>query len=121
MSYTLAIDKENGVIHLTYNGKVNLDIRKRARDEVFQACDEHQLSHALVDMRLAQFEITETGAIEFAQGFKDPRIPPDYRLACVVAPADTTDKIVEIIITLDHINVRYFYNIDEARQWLLAC
>lgn len=124
MSYKLDINKDlsldHGYVHLTYAGTVDLEERKQAKGDVFSACFEHNLHRALVDLRNSDIKMSESDVITFASSFKDTKRPVDYRLAAVIGPENQTENLIEIIISIDGIDVKYFFDIDEAKNWLLA-
>ena len=120
MPYTLTIENQSGFVHLNYNGTVYINERKAARQEVFDACNAHNLSRTLVDMSQSDIQISQTDAINFAATFKGPQLPANYRLACITAPGNQSDALIKIIIAQDGIDVRYFTDKDTALRWLLA-
>lgn len=120
MPHKLLINTEFDFIHLTYSGKVGFTERKTARDEVFQACEDHQLARALVDMRQSDIRMNEKDIVNFAVNFQRAKLLPNYRLACVIGPGNQTESLVETLITLEGINVKYFLSFDAALSWLKA-
>ena len=120
MPYEITIDAERGYLNLHYFGAVRLDDRKSARDEVFALCREHNIAHSLVETQDSDIMMNESDVIRFAAGFENIDLPPNYRLACVVSPDNSGDKLLEIIISLEGINVKYFLRRDEALNWLQA-
>ena len=120
MPHELTINHDNRYVHLIYSGEVDIAERQQARDEVFQACEDHQLARALVDMRNSNIRMSERDVVNFASNFQRAKLLPNYRLACIIGPQNQTENLVEIIITLEGINVKYFMNFDDAEQWLTA-
>lgn len=120
MPHILLINPDPSFIHLTYNGEVDLDGRKLARDEVFQVCEEHQLARVLVDMRDSDIKMSEKDVVQFATGFQRAKLFPNYRLACVVSPHNQIESLLEIMINMEGINVKYFLSFDDALSWLTA-
>lgn len=120
MPHSLKIHHEQGFVHLTYSGEVELEERKTAREAVFQACEDQQLSRVLVDMRDSNIRMTEKDVIRFATSFQRAKAIPDYRLACVVSPHNQTENLMAIMINLEGINVKYFMSMEEAVRWLTA-
>ena len=120
MSYEIVIQHEQGFINLQYSGVVRLQDRKRAREEVFDLCREHHIARSLVETQNSDINMTESDVVHFAVGFENIELPPNYRLACVVSPDGKADKLLEIIISLEGVNVKYFLDRDDALKWLLA-
>ena len=120
MPYIITIDSEQGYLNLQYSGVVKLQDRKQAREEVFELCRQHNIARSLVETQKSDIEMTESDVVHFAAGFENIELPPNYRLACVVSSDSKGDKLLEIIISLDGINVKYFLQREDALKWLLA-
>lgn len=120
MPYQLAINTDAGYVHLTYSGVVDLPERKQAKEAVFNACHENKLHRSLVDLRNSDIKMSESDVITFASSFKNTTLPDGYRLAAVISPDNQTDNLIEIIISIDGIDVKYFFDINEATNWLIA-
>ena len=120
MPHELFINHDLNYVHLTYQGEVDFEERKTARDEVFQACENNGMARALVDMRESNIRMTEQDVVNFATNFQRAMQLPNYRLACVVTPQNQVENLVEIIITLEGINVKYFLSFKDAEYWLTA-
>lgn len=120
MSYQLVVNSNAGYVHLIYTGTVGLDERLQAKDAVIKACFDHNLHRSLVDLRNSDIKMSESDVITFASSFKNTTLPDGYRLAAVISPDNQTDNLIEIIISIDAIDVRYFFDINEASNWLIA-
>ena len=120
MPHELKANLEKGYVHLVYSGTVQLNERKEARDAVFQLCHEHGLSRALVDMHNSNIELTSPGVMAFVNAFLQANLPTNYRLACIAKPNDPIEQLVETLLSIDGIDVRYFYSEPEAIIWLRA-
>lgn len=120
MPYQLTINPDLKAVQLSYSGEVILAERKTARDAVFKACEDHQYARALVDMRNSNIRMSESDVVKFASDFQQAKLPPNYRLACIVSPANQTENLVEIIISQEGINVSYFSTYEQAVKWLTA-
>ncbi len=120
MPFELSINSDLKLVHLVYSGDVVFKERKLARDDVFKACEEHNLSRALVDMSRSNIRMNESDVVRFASEFQKAILPPNYRLACVVSAHNQTENLVQIIISQEGINIRYFSSEAEAMKWLLA-
>jgi len=94
--------------------------RKTAREEVFDLSRKHNIARSLVEAHESDIKMSESDVVHFAAGFDNRELPPDYRLACVVATDTKDDRRLEIIISLDGVNVKYFLERDAALMWLLA-
>lgn len=120
MPYEIIVDSELGLVNLKYSGVIQLQDRKKAREEVFDLCREHHLARSLVETQESDIMMSDSDVVHFAAGFENIELPPDYRLACVVSSDGKGDKLLEIIISLEGINAKYFLQRDEALKWLLA-
>lgn len=120
MPYELKANSLLEYVHLIYSGVIDLSERQRAKDEVFAMCFEKNFHRALVDLSNSDIQMNESDAIKFASSFKDMKLPENYRLAGIIGPDNQSDNLIEIIISLEGINVKYFYNFDEAENWLTA-
>lgn len=120
MSYELKARLDSGYVHLVYTGTVHLDEREEARDAVFALCREHALSRTLVDMHNSNIELTSPGIMAFANAFRQANLPANYRLACIAKPHDPIEQFIETLLSMDGIDIRYFYQESEALRWLLA-
>lgn len=120
MAYEICIDSAQGFVNLQYSGTVRLEDRKLARDEVFALCREHNIARSLVETQDSDIMMNASDVVRFAAGFEHIELPPNYRLACVFAPDGRGDKLLEIIISLEGVNAKYFLQRDEALKWLLA-
>ena len=83
-------------------------------------CFEKDLHRALIDLSGSDIQMNESDVNKFASSFKDTALPKDYRLACIIGPDNQSDKLIEIIIALDGINIKYFFNFQESESWLIA-
>lgn len=120
MAYQLHANLKSGYVQLTYSGTIDLAERTKAKAGVFATCFEHNLHRALVDLRSSDIRMSESEIVKFASSFKDKKQPEGYRLAAVIPPENQTENLVEIIISIDGIDVKYFYDFDEAIIWLTA-
>ncbi|MDH5394658.1 MAG: hypothetical protein OEW97_00145 [Gammaproteobacteria bacterium] len=120
MPYEVIANSQLEYVHLTYSGTVDINERKKAKDAVFAMCFERNFHRALVDVSQSNIQMNESDVIKFASSFKDTPLPKDYRLAGIIGPENKSDALIEIIISLDGINVKYFYNFNEAEDWLTA-
>ena len=120
MPYQLKANEQLEYIHLTYSGDVDLTERLEAKDAVFDMCFEKNFHRSLVDLRESNIQMSQSDVVKFAASFKDTKLPKGYRLAGVIGPKNESDNLIEIIISLDGINVKYFYDFQEAEDWLTA-
>jgi len=120
MNYKLTINTELQFVDLIYTGTIQLSTRKQARDEVFNLCRTHKLSRALVDLSKSDIRMSESDAIKFTSAFRDADLPPNYHLACITSSDNRVENLVQTLITIDGINVKYFLDRDEAIAWLTA-
>lgn len=120
MPHQLDVHEQLEYVHLTYSGDVDLAERQQAKDAVFDTCFEKKLHRALVDLRKSNIQMSQSDVVKFAASFKETKLPNGYRLAGLIGPENESDNLIEIIISLDGINVKYFYDFQEAEDWLTA-
>ena len=120
MTYQLKANEQLEYVHLTYSGDVDLAERQQAKDAVFDMCFEKNFHRSLVDLRESNIQMGQSDVVKFAASFKGTKLPNGYRLAGIIGPENESDKLIEIIISLDGINVKYFYDFQEAEDWLTA-
>jgi len=120
MPHELIINHELNFVHLTYTGEVLFDERTEAKAEVFQACEDHNLARSLVDMRNSDIRMSEKDVVKFASSFQRAKLLPNYRLACVIGEHNQSENLLEVMISLEGINAKYFMSFDDAVSWLTA-
>ena len=120
MPYQLTINQQQGYLHLVYTGTIHFDERVEARDAAFELCRLNGYHRTLVDMSASNIEMGQADAVKFAREFEIARLPPNYRLACIIAPGSQSDKIVELLISLNGVNIKYFLVKEDAINWLTA-
>ena len=120
MSCDVMVDQALGMVQVTYHGEVLAEERKAARDWVFQTCKEKSLSRVLVDLRDCTIQMNEKDAISFAANFKHAKDIPDYRVACVFVQRNESESLVEVLITHEGVNIKYFLSPEDATLWLMA-
>ena len=91
-----------------------------ARDEVFSHCQDGIHYRVLVDMSHSDIKMTMDDAINFSKAFEKANLPENYRLACIVSEANAVERIVQTLISIEKINVKYFMEEKQAVRWLLA-
>lgn len=120
MPYTIKTIDDLKYVHLSYYGDVDLAQRQQAREDVFNLIHENNFHRTLVDLTASNILMSESDIIKFANSFKTLNIPDNYRLAGVINSDSHPDSTLEIIVSLDGINVKYFFDKDEAISWLTA-
>jgi hypothetical protein len=120
MPYELTPNSKLEYTHLVYSDSVTLTERQKAKDDVIAMCFENNFHRALVDLRNSDIKMSESDTIKFAASFKQTKLPENYRLACIVDMENQSEDLIEIIITLDGINIKYFINFDDAENWLTS-
>jgi len=120
MPYLLTSNNKLKYSLITYSGSVTIEERQQAKTDGLSNCLEKNFHRALVDMRKSNLNISESDAVNFANSFKYSELPENYRLACLVHNQNQNEDIIETIITLDNINIKYFLDFDEAENWLTA-
>ena len=120
MPYTLNANNEHNYVHLVYSGSIDFPERKNAKDDVIALCFEKGFHRSLVDLRNSDIQMSKSDVVRFAESFKNTKLPDNYRIAGIITPENQTDDLIEIIVTMDGINIKYFFNFDEAQDWLIS-
>ena len=120
MAHQITTDPEKSLIHLVYSGTINLEERGRARDEVFRLSREQGLFRVLVDMSNCDIRMSAKDAVAFASVFRRAGLPPNYRLACIIADSNEAESLIESRVLMGQINIRYFDAAEQAHRWLQA-
>lgn len=120
MPYKLTSNNKHQYSHLIYTGIITIEERQQAKADAFNNCLKQNFHRSLVDMRDSDIKINESDAIKFANSFKDMELPEHYRVACVISSENKIENLIELIIALDGINIKYFLDFDEAESWLTA-
>lgn len=120
MAYRIKANEQLEYVHLIYSGVVELSERLQAKDDVFSMCFEKNYHRALIDVSESKIQMNHADVIKFASSFQATELPKDYRLAGIIGPENKSDSLIEIIISLDGVNVKYFYDFNEAENWLTA-
>ncbi|MDH5407192.1 MAG: hypothetical protein OEZ33_10340 [Gammaproteobacteria bacterium] len=120
MAYDVTVDQELSIVCVSYQGDVTADERKAARDKVFQLCEQQGLFRVLVDLRLCAIKMNEKDAVGFAASFERAKNIQGYRLACVCKQQGEVESLVEVLLTNEGINIKYFLSPEDARMWLTA-
>jgi hypothetical protein len=120
MAYRFELHHSQGYLRLVYDGTIHARERSQARDEAFELCRQNGLRRSLVDMRGCDFRLTPSDAVRFASEFETAKLPPNYRLACIIPPGPADDSMVGSLISLNGVNIKYFHSEQEAISWLTA-
>jgi hypothetical protein len=120
MPYEVTANLELGFVHLRYTGVVDLDTRIKAREEVFELCRKHKLSRSLVETQDSNIEMSVQDISRFATSFKSIGLPQGYHVATMIAPDDKANALLEIIASIEGLNIKVFLNREEAVRWLTA-
>lgn len=118
MAYELNFNSE--YVYLKYTGVIDFSERKQAKDDVINLCFEKGLHRSLVDLRLSDIKMSKADVINFAASFEKINLPIDYRLAVIIGIDNQTENIIEVMIGVDGISVKYFFEFEEAESWLTA-
>ena len=120
MAYQIKANETLEYVHLIYTGIVEFSERLQAKDDVFAMCFDKNYHRALVDVSGSKIQMNHADVIKFASSFQNMKLPKDYRLAGIIGPENKSDSLIEIIISIDGVNVKYFYDFNEAENWLTA-
>ena len=118
MPYELNSNTE--YVHLQYSGTVEFAERKQAKSAVIDLCFEKDLHRSLVDLRYSDIKMSKSDAINFAASFEKINLPDNYRLAVIIDLDNQNENIIEVMITVDGISIKYFFDFEEALNWLTA-
>jgi len=120
MSYVINPNLELEYIHITFSDTVTFDERKKAKAEVISLCFDNNFHRSLIDLRESNVQMSKSDVVKFASSFKNTALPENYRIACVVSTNNQSENLIEIIISQDGINVKYFLNFKDAQDWLTS-
>ena len=120
MPHSLTTDNEFKFAHLVYSGSIDFKERNQAKDEVFALCFKEGFHRSLIDLRDSDIQMSKSDVIKFAESFKDTTLPDNYRVAAVITPENQSDNLIDIIVNMDGINIKYFFNIEDAKNWLTS-
>jgi len=118
MAYEL--NTTDNYVYLNYSGTIDLEERKRAKQEVLNLCYESNLNRSLVDLRNSNVQMSRTDVHNFAESFKLETLPKNYRLAVLISLENQTEDLLNVLIRLEGVLINYFFEYDEAENWLLA-
>ena len=118
MPYELNSNSE--YVYLKYSGTIEFSERKKAKNDVINLCFEKGLHRSLVDLRFSDIKMSKSDIINFAASFEKINLPDNYRLAVIIDPDNQTENIIEVMIAVDGISVKYFFEFDDAEGWLTA-
>lgn len=121
MPYTLHINTAANILELHYDGVIKLQDREQARSEFFALCKQHHLTRGLIEMQDSDISMTEDDVIKFTLSFKNMDLPAGYRMAGVIKHDDKADRLMELLLSLDGMDTRFFLSRDDAFKWLTAC
>ena len=107
-------------VYLKYSGTIDLEERKKAKQDVINLCYERNLNRFLVDLRNSNVQMSRTDVHDFAGSFKQETLPENYRLVVLVSLENQTKDLLNALIRLEGVLVNYFFKFDEAENWLLA-
>ncbi len=120
MPHELKIDHERGFVHLRYTGVVAVEERVQARTNVFDTIKETGFHRSLVETQDSSITMSREDIIRFATSFKEIEFPKNYHVATVIKPGDDVDTLVEMVASIDGLNIKVFLEPDEAIDWLTA-
>lgn len=120
MAYELSADLERGFVHLRYSGVVGVDERLQARMDTFDLIREQGYHRTLVETQNSNIVMSREDIVRFATSFKEIELPENYHVATVIKPGDDVDTLVEMVASIDGLNIKVFLDPEEAIDWLTA-
>lgn len=120
MLHKLFYDPDTKCVYLQIEGSVtNARIRKIA-PEVASLCKEANCNRLLNDMSSATIDVSFAELFESPQIMEESRIPPTLKRALVVPHSFKDFRFLETVSRNRGHNLRVFYDINEAKKWLLT-
>ncbi|MGW8246513.1 MAG: hypothetical protein ACWGOV_00260 [Acidiferrobacterales bacterium] len=119
MAFDVKVNHEQGFVHLVYSGDVEIEERKKARDEVFAVRKHYDLTRCLVETQNSNMRLSTKDIIHFANTFPDD-LPPDYHVAVVAGQDADVDTLIENLASTAGLRIRAFKDRDAAIRWLTA-
>jgi hypothetical protein len=119
MTFDLTVDHDQAFIHLVYSGDVDIDERKKARDEVFAIRKQYDLTRCLVETQNSTMRLSTKDIIQFANSFPAD-LPPDYHVAVVAGMDADVDTLIENLASTAGLRIRAFKDSGSALKWLMA-
>lgn len=120
MAYELSADLERGFVHLRYSNAVDADERLQARKEAFDLIREQGFHRSLVETQDSNIVMSREDIVRFATSFKEIELPDNYHIATVIKPGDEVGTLIEMVASIDGLNIKVFLDPDEAIDWLTA-
>ena len=119
MAFDVKVNHEQGYVHLVYTGDVDIEERKKARDEVFEIRKQFDLLRCLVETQFSNMRLSTQDIIQFANSFPVD-LPPGYHVAVVAGHDANTDTLIENLASTVGLRIRAFRDGDAAMKWLMA-
>lgn len=119
MTFDVKVNHEQGYVHLVYTGDVDIEERKKARDEVFAIRKQYDLTRCLVETQDSTMRLSTRDIIEFANSFPND-LPSDYHVAVVAGQEANVDTLLENLASSGGLRIRAFKDGDAALRWLMA-
>jgi len=119
MTFQVQVNHDQAFVHLVYSGDVDIDERKKAREEAFVLRKQYDLSRCLVETQNSNMRLSTKDIIQFANSFPDD-LPPDYHVAVVAGMDAVVDALIEHLASTAGLRIRAFKDCDSALKWLMA-
>lgn len=120
MSFKLEANQEQQFVQLRYSGRVVIEERIEAREHVINLLKEQGFHRTLVETQDSDIDMRMNDIIKFGRSFKDLDFPDRYHVACVIAPGDEANTMLEYIASGDGLSIKVFLDRKDALDWLLA-
>ena len=118
MSVTVSIKKEDDYLIVEYSGKYEGDINSLKMDEVKKICQQHKISHVLVDASKCKLNVTSVDKYRLGKSIADMFIAPQrIKIASLVSP-DEYDVFVTLVATNRGASYDIFTDKNKALEWL---
>ena len=122
MAIIYRIEKRKDYLYLAGEGtEVDLDDNQQIHQMIVNLCKEHDCQRVLVDDRVVTYTASISSIFYLVKYYAEVDIPRHIKRAAVVANSiyKETNSFFETTAYNRGINLRVFYNHEEAEAWLL--
>ena len=121
MSINYTIENRRDYIYLMGEGiEVSLDENKQIHQMIVNICKDHNCERVLIDDRNVTYTATILSLYQLAEYYAKVDIPRQINRAAILANPKykETNNFFEDTSRNRGINLRLFYDLEEAEQWL---